>query len=425
MLRKLIFIALIISCSMKELFEDYYQRAEEIISNMTFEQKVGQLFFARFNNTFKDSDITTKFPGGFVLFAYDFDYSSKEVIKNMKYIKKLYKKTLNLSLGLSVDEEGGTVTRISSHKMHRSEPFPSPHDIYFKSGLEGLLKIEKEKRDLLRKFKMNVNLAPVADFSNNPNDYIYKRTLGYPLSETIDYISKEVIEYNNDNFTCCAKHFPGYGNNIDTHGEIAYDNRSYETFEKEDLKPFEAAIKEEIPMILISHNIVTCKDPVYPASISEIWHNILRNDLSYSGIIITDDLSMQAIQRYAGNYSPAIIAVNAGNDIILTSQFHEHLSAVMEAVKNGTISDDTIYKACRRIIAWKLKYLINDENEEEEEDDDDEDDDNNTSLIICLTIVGVVVLMIFIFLILKFYVFKKNKSKGTIDESLTAVENND
>ena len=176
-------------------------------------------------------------------------------------------------------------------------------------------------------------------------------------------------------------------------------------------------------MILFSHNIVKCKDEIYPVSVSKTWHDILRSDLNYSGIIITDDLSMQAIQRYAGNYSPAIIAVNAGNDIILTSQFHEHLSAVMEAVRNGTISNDTIDKACRRIIAWKLKYLINDDNEEE--DDDDEDDDNNTSLIICLTIVGVVVLMIFIFLTLKFFVFKKNKSKGTIDESLTAVENND
>ena len=418
------YLLLIALCSSSELFEDYYKQAEEVMKNMTLEEKIGQMFFPRFNLANSSDDIQNRKPGGFVLFGYDFNFTESYIQNYISEVQNLSYKYIGLPLGLAVDEEGGTVCRVSTY--HRKEgKFPSPMNIYNEKGIQGILNIDKEKRDLLRKFKMNVNLAPVADFSNNPNDYIYKRTLGYPLSETIDYISKEVIEYNNDNFTCCAKHFPGYGNNIDTHGDIAYDNRSYEIFEKEDLKPFEAAIKEEIPMILISHNIVTCKDPDYPASISKIWHNILRNDLSYSGIIITDDLSMQAIQKYSGNYSPAIIAVNAGNDIILTSQFHEHLSAVMEAVKNGTISDDTIYKACRRIIAWKLKYLINDENEEEEEDDDDEDDDNNTSLIICLTIVGVVVLMIFIFLILKFYVFKKNKSKGTIDESLTAVENND
>jgi beta-N-acetylhexosaminidase len=226
---------------------------------------------------------------------------------------------MNIPLGLSVDEEGGTVTRISYYKFHRSERFPSPHEIYEKSGLDGLLAIEKEKRDLLRKFKMNVNLAPVADFTNNESDYIYGRTLGYPLNETIQYISKEVSEYNEDNFTCCAKHFPGYGNNKNTHDVIAIDERPYEIFEKEDLKPFIAGIEQKIPMILVSHNIVKCKDKNFPASISETWHNILRNELNFSGLILTDDLSMNAIKLYSGGYSPAIIAINAGNDILLTN----------------------------------------------------------------------------------------------------------
>ena len=81
--------------------------------------------------------------------------------------------------------------------------------------------------------------------------------------------------YFDDNFNCCVKHFPGDGNNTDTHIDIAIDNRSYEIFINEDFKPFEAAINNKVPMILIGHNIITCKDKKYPASLSKAWHDIL------------------------------------------------------------------------------------------------------------------------------------------------------
>ena len=228
---------------------------------------------------------------------------------------------------------------------------------------------------------MNVNLAPVADMSDNPADYIYPRTLGYSLNETINYIKEDVKSYVNDNFTCCAKHFPGYGNNIDTHTGIAIDEREYNVFLNTDFKPFQAGIEEKLPMILVSHNIVKCKDGKYPASISKTWHEILRNELNYSGLILTDDLSMDAIKEYSGVYSPAIIAINAGNDILLTGgDFNSLLEAAIEAVKNGTISEDTVNKACRRILAWKIKYL----GAKYEEND-------HSALIICLFIVGIII----------------------------------
>ena len=436
MIKKFLLITLIISCKMEELFEEYYKEAEEILSKMSLEQKVGQLFFSRFNNKTQEKDITEKYVGGFVLFGVDFnDSDANHIIKNIEYIQKLSQKTMNVPLGLSVDEEGGTVTRISYYKFHRSERFPSPHEIYEKSGLDGLLAIEKEKRDLLRKFKMNVNLAPVADFTNNTDDYIYQRTLGLSLGETIECISKEVSAYNDDNFTCCAKHFPGYGNNSNQLGQITIDERSYEIFKHEDLKPFIEAIKQKIPMILVSHNIVKCKDDKYPASISKSWHDILRNDLNFTGLILSDDLSSDDISSYKGEYSLPIIAINAGNDIILTSQFDDHLTAAIDAVKNGTISVDTINKACKRIIAWKLKFIgkipideyedegnnDSEEGEEEEEEKDVDDsemekdggereeeegdgesntdinnDGGNSSLVICLVIVGIIILGIII-----------------------------
>ena len=424
-----IFIALFVSCSMTELFEEFYPEAEKIMKNMTIEQKIGQLFFPRFNNETKDSDITTRFPGGFVLFGKDFNETENVVINNIEYIQNLSQKTMKLPLGLAVDEEGGTVYRVS--KYHRKEGiFPSPHNIYNASGLEGILKIDQEKRDLLRKFKVNVNLAPVADMSDDPTDFIYKRTLGYSLNETMTYIEKDVEGYVKDNFTCCAKHFPGYGNNVDTHGEIAIDNRTYENFLEKDFKPFESAITSNVPMILVSHNIVLCKDKDYPASLSKIWHDILRNDLNYSGLILTDDLIMEAIKKYSGGISPAILAVLAGNDIILTSQFYEHLDATIEAVKNNTIPMELINKACKRILAWKVKYLgaryIEDGGKGEGEGEGDgkgkENDDqknepssDNTLLIIILSLVCAIVLGIIIYFVLRQFYCKKQVNDNDIE----------
>ena len=111
-------------------------------------------------------------------------------------------------------------------------------------------------------------------------------------------------------------------------------------------------------MILCSHNVVECKDKTYPASVSKIWHDILRNDLNYSGIIITDDLSMGAVGESVDESEVAILGIKAGNDILLTENTN-YLDDVIEAANDGDISEDIIDKACKRIIAWKLKYFLN------------------------------------------------------------------
>ena len=410
------FAILLVFCHNEELFEEYYTEAEKIMKSMTIEQRIGQMFFPKFNESTKDEDITKTYPGGFVLFANDFENKKEEdIIETMKYIQKLSKKTINLPLGLAVDEEGGRVNRIS--KFHRKEgKFPSPQEVYNETGLEGVLKMDKEKRDFLRKFKININLAPVADISYNSSDYIFDRTLGKSPEETAEYIKADVRDYVKDNFSCCNKHFPGYGNNVDTHGNIAFDDRPYETFLNEDFKTFEAGIAEKVPMILISHNIVKCKDDKFPASLSNVWVTILRKELNFSGLILTDDLCMDAIKKYSGELSPAILAVNAGNDVLLTRQYYEHLKAVKEAVQNKTISEETINTACKRVIAWKLKYLKNEGSEEEQkgETSNASDQSDHTGLIIFLSVVGILIVGIIVFIISRKYCCRK-QNNGEID----------
>ena len=393
-------------CVSKELFEDYYAKADEFMKNMSLKDKISQMIFPRFNYTNRTDDIINKKPGGYVLFAYDFEYNATFIQNYMQEIQNLSKSNIGLPLGLSVDEEGGTVVRVS--KYHRSQKFPSPQEIYNKSGNDGIAEIDKEKRDLLRKFFLNVNLAPVADISSNSSDYIYPRTIGRNALESAEYIEKDVEGYVKDNFTCCAKHFPGYGNNIDTHGDIAIDERSYEQFQQEDFLTFEAAIRQQIPMILVSHNIVKCKDDKHPASLSKAWHDILRNELNFTGLILTDDLSMGAIKKYTDNVSEAVLAVNAGNDILLTSDYYMHYNALMEAIKDGSITEDVVNKACRRIIAWKYKYLIPGKEKEPE--------NNHTTLIIVSIVLGVLILgALIVFLVL----YLKNRKKKPETDGVT------
>ena len=403
----LYFLLLFVLCSSKDLFEDYYQKAEEFMKGMTLEEKIGQMLFPRFNLTNYTDDIPIKKPGGFVLFAYDFVFNETFIQQYINKSQELSEANVGLPLGLAVDEEGGNVVRVSPY--HRDEGgFPSPQQIYNESGNDGILKIDQEKRDLLRKFFLNVNLAPVADISYNSSDYIYDRTLGRGPEESAEYIEKDVEGYVNDNFTCCAKHFPGYGNNIDTHGDIAIDKRSYEQFQNEDFLTFEAAIRKQIPMILVSHNIVLCKDKKYPASLSKAWHDILRNELNYTGLILTDDLSMGAIKKYTDNISEAVLAVNAGNDILLTSDYYKHYDALMKAADDGKITEETVDKACKRIIAWKFKYL----NAKEREP-------NYTTLIIVASVLGVLILgAVILFLILWLKNRKKKDSEGLESEEL-------
>ena len=394
----------------KELFEDYYKEAEKYLKKMSLEDKISQMFFPKYVPENASYDLPNLKPGGYVLYAEHFNHSAEYVQNYIEEMKNISMEKTGLPLGLSVDEEGGRVCRVST--FHRKNGnFPSPQKIYNDSGIEGILEIDQEKRDLLRNFSLNINLAPVADLSYNRSDYIYHRTIGQLLNITAEYIAADVEGYVNDSFTCCAKHFPGYGNNVNTHDGIAKDNRSYETFLNEDFKPFEAAIAKKIPMILVSHNIVRCKDELLPASISPKWINILRNELNFTGIIMTDDLSMEGIQKYIINGTEAVLAVKAGNDILISDNFRNHRQSIIDAVKSGNITEEVINTACRRVIAWKLKYLLN-FNPDEDGEKEEPKDDNNTLYIILGVVGGLIIICIVIILIVHF----RKKSSSDIEK---------
>ena len=340
-----------------DMFGKYYQKAREILKSMSPNEKIAQMFFLRYNYQKVVEQINTKNNfGGYVLFSEDFVNHDKNSIK--KELEKI-QNALKIKLGLSVDEEGGKVVRISKYSKFRNEQFKSSQEYYKEGGIPKILEIEKEKRNLIKDLNLNINLAPVADYSSNSSSYIYNRTLGQNLSETEKYIGEVVKAANNDNFITCLKHFPGYGSNEDTHGKLVYDKREKSEFEETDFKPFIAGIKENVPMIMVSHNIIEKIDSKYPSSISAKIHKILREELNYTGIIITDDISMGAITQFVNQQSIGTIAILSGVDIIISSNQTQNYEEVVNDYENNLIDDEQIDNAVTRILAWKLMYMGN------------------------------------------------------------------
>ena len=331
------------------IFKDYYEKALKIVDKMTIEEKIGQLFLVRYNKN--NLDVQKKyFPGGYILFAKDFENHTKESIKqeidNNQKINKY-------PLIIGVDEEGGTVTRVSRYPSFRKERFQSPRYYYEQGGYDLLEKTETEKLILLKELGINLNLAPVADVPSNENDFIYNRAFGKNAKETSIFIEKMVEYANKNHINSCLKHFPGYGNNKDTHTGIAIDNRSYESFLESDYLPFKSGINANVPSILVSHNIVNSIDKDSPASLSNKVIKELREKLGFTGIIMTDDLAMEAVKSYVDNNEAATKAINAGNDMIITSDFIEMYQELQQSIANKKIKEETINKAVLRIIAWK------------------------------------------------------------------------
>ena len=151
------------------------------------------------------------------------------------------------------------------------------------------------------------------------------------------------------------KHFPGYGNCEDTHGAIVHDERPREIFETADLLPFARGIEANADFVLVSHNIVDAFDATLPASLSPAVHELLRDELGFDGIIITDDLAMSGVAAITDAGEAAVQAVLAGNDMLLSTDYPTQIKAVLAAVEAGRINMAQIDDAVRRILRQKLR----------------------------------------------------------------------
>ena len=339
------------------------QELEDRLASMTLAEKVGQLFFLRCPSSGAEAAVAQHHLGGILLFTQDYKDASGNWLTQDAFAEKLAalqdaaESDTGIPLLIGSDEEGGTVTRASRNPNLFPSKFPSPQSLFQAGGLEGLLADTQQYNSRLHSLGITVNFAPVCDVSTNPKDFIYERSFGQNAQTTADYVAQVVAAMSDAGIASVLKHFPGYGNNVDTHTGIAVDERPYEQFLAEDYLPFAAGIGAGAPFVLVSHNIVTCLDSSYPASLSAAWHEQLRSYLGFEGVILTDDLDMGAVKAYADGGNIAVLALQAGNDMIVCSDLTQ-IGAVIAAVQDGTLSEETIDSACRRVLAAKQSLLL-------------------------------------------------------------------
>ena len=336
---------------------------EDLLSSLTLEEKVGQLFFVRCPADSAVEDVSTYHLGGYVLFGRDFQDASGAWLTREQFMVRIqaYQDAAAGDTGIPLligsDEEGGTVTRASRNPNLFDAPFPSPqtlarrqtdtHDVFAADAWE--------KNSALLALGINVNLAPVADVSTDSADFIYDRALGQDAGATADYVAQVVDAMRSCGIGSVLKHFPGYGDNVDTHTGIAVDKRSLEHFAASDFLPFSAGIDAGggTAAVLVSHNIMAAVDPDLPSSLSPAVHDLLRDKLGFDGVAMTDDLAMEAVAAYSEDGAVAVMALQAGNDLIITTDYRTQIPRVIEAAENGTLSLERIDQACRRVLTWK------------------------------------------------------------------------
>ena len=323
---------------------------EALLSMMPLEHKVGQLFLARHPEGNGLEDVKQFHLGGFILFARDLQGRDRD---SLNALLSGYQLASSIPMLIAVDEEGGTVCRVSGNPFFREKLFPSPRSLYDAGGMEAVLAVEEEKAALLRSLAINVNMAPVCDIATESSAFMYRRSLGQDPEITGQFALEVCAVMESHQVGSVLKHFPGYGNNADTHLGIALDERSLEELENADLIPFQMAIDGGCGAIMVSHTIVTALDGTYPATLSPAVHDYLRQEMGFAGVIVTDDLAMGAITETYGVGEAAVLAILAGNDLLCSTDYALQYGAVLEAAKEGRIQEETIDAAVLRILRWK------------------------------------------------------------------------
>lgn len=291
--------------------------------------------------------------GGIILFQRNFD--SLEALAEQI---EAFKQAAGSNLIVCVDQEGGDVVRTESH----TPVFPSPRYYGRANDTEGLIISARVTAGYLRRIGLNLNLTPVCDVLTNPcNELMLKRCFGENSAKVCKFVRLLIEEYHQNNIGCCAKHFPGLGSSeIDPHQKLAITENTRDDFEHIDWVPFKTAVESKVEMVMTTHLLARSLDPQYMATFSRIIVNdILRSQLGFEGVVVTDDLGMGAV---AAEYSPgdrAANALQAGHDLIMFC--HERkdqesaFKTVLDLYNKGELDRDEIAMKISRIRKLKEK----------------------------------------------------------------------
>ena len=337
----------------------------QLIPQMSIEQKVGQLIVVGFEGTRVNADIKSNISqhcvGGVTLFARNIQ-SPRQVARLTYDLQKLTRETeLRIPLFIATDQEGGWVARLKTG----ATVFPGNMALGAARSTELAEQAGRISAIELAAVGINLNFAPVMDVNNNPrNPVIDRRSFG----ESPDLVSRLGTAYikglQQNDVLATAKHFPGHGDTtIDSHTDLPTVGHKVERIQAIELKPFRAAIKSEVGAIMTAHIVYSAFDSDRPATLSQpILTNLLRGELGFEGLIITDDMEMKAIDKRYRSGEAAVMAIEAGADMVLSLWTYQNqvkvCNALVSAVKSGRISEERIDQSVDRILKYKEAFAV-------------------------------------------------------------------
>ncbi len=360
----------------EDLTADDTDPVQDVLSQMTLEEKIYQMFFITpeqltgvgtatvAGQTTKDS--IEKYPvGGIIYFSQNIQ--SRDQVSSMLDNLQSFSK---IDVFTGVDEEGGTVSRIGSNPAMGTTSFPPMYTIGETKDPNKAYQVGYTIGSECTELGFNLDFAPVADVYSNPeNTVIGHRAFSSDANTAAEMVAACVRGFTASDMLCTLKHFPGHGDTLtDSHYGAASTNKTLEELRTTEFLPFESGIQAGAEFVMVGHILTpNITDSSTPASLSPDMIAILRNELQFDGIIITDAMNMEAVTDYYSPAKAAVKAIQAGDDMILMpSDFHSAYEGVLDAVESGQITEERIDESVTRILQTKYDSGLLDPEEQQE-----------------------------------------------------------
>lgn len=355
--------------------DPYRNHAKTILADMTLEEKIWQMFIVDIDNLTganptkksgpKTEEAIKKKPvGGVIYFADNLEDRTQTdaMIRNLQSYA-------SIELFIGVDEEGGTkrnggVTRLGGRSDFGVTDFGLMYNVGETKDITKAHKVGETLGMQLRELGFNLDFAPVADVWTNPdNTVIGKRAFSTDPDNAASMVRNCVGGFEKANLLCTLKHFPGHGDTkADSHKGSVYSEKTLEELWECELRPFRAGIDAGAPLVMMGHitlpNVEGAEE--VPATLSKaIVTDLLRNEMGFQGLVVTDAMNMGAITDHYGSGDAAVLAIQAGVDLILMpADLDQAFQGIRKAVENGDLSEERIDESVLRILETKLRYNI-------------------------------------------------------------------
>jgi len=355
--------------SVLNLSETMNQTINQQLSNLSLDEKIGQLIFAGISSTeltTSDRKLITQYKVGGIIFYKENLQNPTQILRLLKTIKETNSGN-KYPLFLGIDEEGGRISRMPKdiQSLPSSLAIGNSNNVSFAYDIGRILGKE------LSTFGFNLDFAPVLDINSNPNNPIIgDRSFGNNAEVVSSFGIETMRGLQSENIISVIKHFPGHGDtDVDSHLELPTINKTKKQLEELELIPFKQAIHQNTDTVMIAHILLPKIDAAFPASLSKkIITGILRDEMGYDGVVITDDLTMKAITNNYTMEKAAVESIKAGSDILLIAHDFQNvevaIQSIKKAIETGEITEEEINTSVKRIIQLKEKYKLNNSNVE-------------------------------------------------------------